>query len=39
MFWYHPHHHGKVADQIFGGLYGAIIVDEPEGESGSIHGR
>jgi FtsP/CotA-like multicopper oxidase with cupredoxin domain len=36
MFWYHPHHHGMVADQIFGGLYGAIIVDEPEGESGSI---
>jgi FtsP/CotA-like multicopper oxidase with cupredoxin domain len=35
-FWYHPHHHGMVADQIFGGLYGAIIVDEPEGESGSI---
>jgi FtsP/CotA-like multicopper oxidase with cupredoxin domain len=36
MFWYHPHHHGMVADQIFGGLYGAIIVDEPQGESGSI---
>jgi hypothetical protein len=25
-----------VADQIFGGLYGAIIVDEPEAESGPI---
>jgi FtsP/CotA-like multicopper oxidase with cupredoxin domain len=36
MFWYHPHHHGMVADQIFGGLFGAIIIDEPEGESGSI---
>jgi len=36
MFWYHPHHHGMVADQIFGGLYGAIIVDEPEGEFGPI---
>ena len=36
MFWYHPHHHGMVADQIFGGLYGAIIVDKPAGESGSI---
>ncbi len=36
MFWYHPHHHGMVADQIFGGLYGAIIVDEPESEFGSI---
>ena len=30
VFWYHPHHHGHVADQLFGGLYGAIIVeDEP----------
>lgn len=28
VFWYHPHHHGSVADQIFGGLYGVIIVDD-----------
>ncbi len=27
VFWYHPHHHGMVADQVFGGLYGAIVVD------------
>ena len=26
-FWYHPHHHGHVADQIFGGLAGALLVD------------
>jgi FtsP/CotA-like multicopper oxidase with cupredoxin domain len=26
-FWYHPHHHGTVADQIFGGLVGALLVD------------
>ena len=26
--WYHPHHHGMVADQVFGGLYGAIIVED-----------
>jgi len=26
-FWYHPHHHGQVADQIFAGLAGALIVD------------
>lgn len=32
VYWYHPHHHGNVADQIFGGLYGAIIVQEPEPE-------
>ena len=25
--WYHPHHHGTVADQVFGGLAGALIVD------------
>jgi FtsP/CotA-like multicopper oxidase with cupredoxin domain len=26
-FWYHPHHHGTVADQIFAGLVGALIVE------------
>ncbi len=26
-FWYHPHRHGSVADQLFGGLAGALIVD------------
>ena len=26
-FWYHPHHHGTVADQIFGGLVGALLVE------------
>ena len=25
-YWYHPHHHGLVADQVFAGLYGAILV-------------
>lgn len=30
VYWYHPHHHGLVADQVFGGLYGAIIVDDWE---------
>jgi FtsP/CotA-like multicopper oxidase with cupredoxin domain len=30
VYWYHPHHHGTVADQIFGGLYGAIVVDDPD---------
>jgi FtsP/CotA-like multicopper oxidase with cupredoxin domain len=27
LYWYHPHHHGMVADQVFAGLYGAIVVD------------
>ncbi|MCH9728546.1 MAG: multicopper oxidase family protein [Actinomycetia bacterium] len=25
-FWYHPHRHGYVADQLFGGLAGALVV-------------
>jgi FtsP/CotA-like multicopper oxidase with cupredoxin domain len=29
VYWYHPHHHGNVAEQVFGGLYGAIIVEDP----------
>lgn len=29
VYWYHPHHHGMVAEQIFGGLYGMIIVEDP----------
>ncbi|HEX2893430.1 MAG TPA: multicopper oxidase family protein [Marmoricola sp.] len=32
-FWYHPHMHGAVADQVFGGLYGTLVVAgdaEPE---------
>ncbi|MBK5288691.1 MAG: multicopper oxidase family protein [Acidimicrobiia bacterium] len=28
LFWYHPHHHGSVAPQVFGGLAGAIIIDD-----------
>ncbi len=28
LYWYHPHHHGLVADQVFGGLYGAIVVED-----------
>jgi len=29
-YWYHPHHHGHVADQVGAGLYGAIVVEDPE---------
>jgi len=25
--WYHPHHHGTVADQIYAGLVGAVLVE------------
>jgi FtsP/CotA-like multicopper oxidase with cupredoxin domain len=30
VYWYHPHHHGLVAGQIFAGLFGALIVEDPE---------
>lgn len=30
VYWYHPHRHGLVADQISAGLFGAIIVEDPE---------
>ncbi|MEP6463883.1 MAG: multicopper oxidase family protein [Frankiaceae bacterium] len=30
VYWYHPHHHGMVADQIYSGLYGAIIVGDAD---------
>lgn len=28
LCWYHPHHHGMVAPQLGGGLFGAIIVED-----------
>ncbi len=36
--WYHPHHHGLAADQVFRGLYGAIVVEDfpgptPDGDA------
>jgi FtsP/CotA-like multicopper oxidase with cupredoxin domain len=27
-FWYHPHRHGTVARQVFGGLAGVIVVED-----------
>jgi FtsP/CotA-like multicopper oxidase with cupredoxin domain len=30
VYWYHPHHHGMVADQVFAGLFGAIIVEDAD---------
>ncbi|GAA0994161.1 multicopper oxidase family protein [Subtercola frigoramans] len=29
-FWYHPHHHGMTAEQVFAGLYGAILVERDD---------
>ena len=36
VYWYHPHHHGNVAEQVFGGLYGAIIVGDPPAAEGAV---
>jgi FtsP/CotA-like multicopper oxidase with cupredoxin domain len=33
-FWYHPHLHGTVAAQVFGGLAGAIVVEDQLDELG-----
>jgi len=30
VYWYHPHQHGFVTDQVFGGLFGAIIVEDDD---------
>ena len=28
LCWYHPHHHGMVAPQLGGGLFGGIIIED-----------
>ncbi len=28
MFWYHPHLHHHVAEQLFAGMFGAIVVED-----------
>ncbi|WNM23929.1 multicopper oxidase family protein [Demequina capsici] len=33
--WYHPHLHGSVANQVFAGLYGAIVVDQDDWSGGA----
>lgn len=37
-FWYHPHHHGMVTDQIFGGLAGALLVEPRPGHAPDLGG-
>ncbi|GAA4407481.1 multicopper oxidase family protein [Fodinibacter luteus] len=38
-FWYHPHHHGTVADQVFGGLFGALVVAAAPKDPGAVRER
>lgn len=37
LYWYHPHHHGST-NQVFKGLYGAIIVTDDTLENDAING-
>jgi len=32
-FWYHPHAHGRAAEQVASGLSGAILVEGPDDET------
>jgi FtsP/CotA-like multicopper oxidase with cupredoxin domain len=34
MNWYHPHPHGRTGQQVWRGLAGAFIVDDPAAEQG-----
>lgn len=38
LFWYHPHAHGFVNDQILGGMSGALVVDGIEQLFPLLHG-
>lgn len=34
--WYHSHIHGKTADQVYAGLAGMLIVDDPEAPANGL---
>ncbi len=36
MGWYHPHVHGLVAEQLWAGLAGPLVVDDPDDTLGSF---
>jgi FtsP/CotA-like multicopper oxidase with cupredoxin domain len=38
LFWYHPHNHGTVNDQIFKGLSGLLVVGRPDGGAPELNG-
>jgi suppressor of ftsI len=38
LFWYHPHAHGFVNDQILGGMSGALVIDGIEQLYPLLHG-
>jgi len=38
LYWYHPHKHGTVNDQIFKGLSGLIVIGRPDGGALELNG-
>ena len=38
LYWYHPHHHGFVNDQISMGLSGMLVIGRPDGGSDQLAG-
>jgi FtsP/CotA-like multicopper oxidase with cupredoxin domain len=38
LYWYHPHNHGTVNDQIFKGLSGLLVVGRPDGGAPELTG-
>jgi suppressor of ftsI len=38
LYWYHPHHHGHVDEQVYGGMAGLIEVGDPLSEVPQLHG-
>ncbi|HZR01872.1 MAG TPA: multicopper oxidase family protein [Burkholderiales bacterium] len=38
LHWYHPHIHGKMARQMFAGLTGAILVEDPPEIADALRG-
>lgn len=39
LYWYHPHHHGQVNDQIARGLSGLIVIGRADGGAPQLDGR
>lgn len=38
LYWYHPHHHHFVEDQVFLGLAGLLVVGRPDGGAAELGG-
>src|SRR5262245_10966196 len=38
LYWYHPHHHGTVNEQISLGLSGLLVIGRPDGGAPQLNG-